>query len=190
MQRVQPLRDTHPQFSTFKTPSYHEFKLENWKLAGDGSGKVIRPHPELYLALGIPVLAWLYQRLAGGLQYVGLAVGLWLLGQSVFLNVSHESLVVYPPHGVQVETHRGFRNCIFSSSRTFIPFTVLQDIVINEGLYGWNVRYYIVALTRPRNSDTVLKVVFPNLLPHFPILKIVYNEIQMYLPQNKTESAQ
>lgn len=72
-----------------------------------------------------------------------------------------ESLVVFPSHGIQLETHRGFKHHVLSSSRTFIPFTILQDVVINEALYGWNVRYYIVSLTQPKGDTTILKIVFP-----------------------------
>lgn len=72
-----------------------------------------------------------------------------------------ECLVAFPAHGIQLETHRGFKTLVLSSTRTFIPFTNLEDIVINEALYGWNVRYYIVAITRSGNGETVLKVAFP-----------------------------
>jgi hypothetical protein len=76
-----------------------------------------------------------------------------------------ECVVVFPQHGIQLETHKGFKGLVLSSSRKFIPFANLDDVVINEALYGWNVRYYIVALTRAGNGETVLKVAFPVSLP-------------------------
>lgn len=76
-----------------------------------------------------------------------------------------ECVVVFPQHGIQLETHKGFKGLVLFSSRTFIPFANLDDVVINEALYGWNVRYYIVALTKAGNGDTVLKVAFPVSLP-------------------------
>lgn len=61
MGRLQPLRDTHPQFSTLKTQTFHEFKVENWKLAPNGSGKIVRSHPEVKLAVAVLALAWWFQ---------------------------------------------------------------------------------------------------------------------------------
>ncbi|TEB31281.1 hypothetical protein FA13DRAFT_1732737 [Coprinellus micaceus] len=180
-ERTQPLHDTHPQFSTLKTSTFYEFKVENWKPAPNGSGKLIRPYPETTLALVVLALAWW-----GTVRYTGLTIGLWLIVQHVLLGVLHECVVVFPQHGIQLETHKGFKGLVLSSSRKFIPFANLDDVVINEALYGWNVRYYIVALTRAGNGETVLKVAFPNLLPHFPILKKVYTEMQSYIPRTTT----
>jgi len=116
----------------------------------------------------------------GLVRNLGLAFGLLLLIQSAFLGIIHgatpcclvnrvsqliraleESLLVFPGHGIQLETHRGFKGHIFSSTRTFIPFRILRDVVINEALYGWNVRYYIVAITQPKDRTTTLQVAFP-----------------------------
>jgi phosphatidylinositol glycan class H protein len=72
-----------------------------------------------------------------------------------------ESLVVIGAHGIQLETHRGFPpSLVLSASRRFIPMFALQDLVINEGLHGWNVRYYLAAIQRKDSNDYVLQVAY------------------------------
>lgn len=61
-------------------------------------------------------------------------------------NDSPESVIVIPSFGLQYETQRGLPGIPLLTSRHFIPLTYLQDFVINEGLHGWNVRYYLAAL--------------------------------------------
>ena len=61
---------------------------------------------------------------------------------------STESVVVLPPHGVQLETHYGFPLLPLMAKRRFIPMTSLQDFIIIEGLRRWNVRYYLAAVKR------------------------------------------
>lgn len=71
-----------------------------------------------------------------------------------------ESVIVLPPHGVQFETHRGLPPFLLFSSRQFIPSDALQDVVINEGLRRWDVRYYLVAVKRFSPYDFKLIVAF------------------------------
>jgi len=73
---------------------------------------------------------------------------------------STESVLVIPPHGIQLETHRGLPSLPLAASRRFIPTAVLQDFVINEGLRGWDVRYYLVAIKRSSRDDYTLEVAY------------------------------
>ena len=63
-----------------------------------------------------------------------------------------ESIISLPPHGVQLETHRGLPSTpltppiILFINRQFIPLPSIKDIIIHEGLYGWNVRYYLAVI--------------------------------------------
>ena len=72
-----------------------------------------------------------------------------------------ESIVILPPHGIQLETHRGVSNqwSIYSSKR-FIPSARLADVVINEGLKGWNVFYYLVAVEMDASRHSSLEVAY------------------------------
>lgn len=66
--------------------------------------------------------------------------------------------MILPPHGIQLETHRGFSNQW--SSKRFIPSARLADVVINEGIKGWNVFYYLVAVEMDASRDSSLEVAY------------------------------
>ena len=71
-----------------------------------------------------------------------------------------ESVVVFPSLGLQLETHRGFSGISFLASRTFVPWSSLEDFLINEGIRGWDIRYYLVAITRTSQDAVKLEVGF------------------------------
>ena len=48
----------------------------------------------------------------------------------------------------------------FSVSRRFIPLASLRDVIINEGLRGWDVRYYLAAVKETPGSETSLEVAY------------------------------
>ena len=90
--------------------------------------------------------------------------GKWL----IFYHMAHwtlifpyvESVVILPSLGVQFETHKGFAGVSLLAARKFIPWASLEDFLINEGLYGWNVRYYCVAMNRTPHGSLQLEVAF------------------------------
>jgi phosphatidylinositol glycan class H protein len=45
-------------------------------------------------------------------------------------------------------------------SRRFIPLTEVQDVLINEGLRRWDVRYYLAVLYTPRQAEQRLAVAY------------------------------
>ena len=65
-----------------------------------------------------------------------------------------------PQHGIQLETHRGLPGWPPFISRRFIPLPTLQDVIINEGLRGWNVRFYLAVVKKHPISGYALDVVF------------------------------
>jgi len=69
--------------------------------------------------------------------------------------------VLLPPHGIQLETHRGpfFSLPVFAVKR-FIPASNLSGIAINEALRGWNVLFYLVAVWHTKRRGTVLKIAY------------------------------
>lgn len=73
---------------------------------------------------------------------------------------SPESVLVLPPYGVQLETHRGLPSLPLFVSRKFIPLTEVQDVLINEGLRRWDVRYYLAVLYTPRQAEKRLAVAY------------------------------
>ena len=109
-----------------------------------------------------------------------------------------ESVIALPPHGLQLETHYSFLSVPIFVSRRFVPLVMLQDVVINEGLSGWNVRYYLMTIKRERNDSLSIDVAFQvsahvqsraclrpsfaqRILPKLPILKEVYQGVQQIL---------
>jgi phosphatidylinositol N-acetylglucosaminyltransferase subunit H len=112
-----------------------------------------------------------------------------------------ESVVVIPPHGVQLETHRGLPSWPLMSSRRFIPMISLHDFVINEGLHRWNVRFYLAAIKLSGEEvslqvayevccyqtsvTTLSRHILQNILPHFPVLVEVYRGVQesLFFPE-------
>ncbi|KAH8117359.1 hypothetical protein DFH11DRAFT_1005067 [Phellopilus nigrolimitatus] len=100
--------------------------------------------------------------------------------------IIYESVIVFPPHGVQLETHRGpFQRPIFVARR-FIPAVYIQDIIINEALRRWNVRYYLALIVHSPKEKLELAVFFENTLPHFPVLLEVYRGIKCALYDDET----
>jgi len=92
-----------------------------------------------------------------------------------------ESVILLPPHGIQFETHRGLFCMSLATTRRFIPLSTLRDVVINEGLRRWDVRYYLAAIRQNVHGELGLEVAFETLLPHFPVLLDVYRGVQEVL---------
>ncbi len=66
-----------------------------------------------------------------------------------------ESVVVYPPNGLQLEACRGFTFLPFVS-RKFVPNVFIKDVIINEGLHRWSVRYYLALMVNPGDRHELL----------------------------------
>lgn len=61
-----------------------------------------------------------------------------------------------------------------STSNLFIPLESISDIVINEGIYGWRVIYYIVIIQTQGKEEVKLRIAFSELLPRLAELKEVW----------------
>ena len=71
-----------------------------------------------------------------------------------------ESVLVLPSYGIQLETHRGLPSLPLFVSRRFIPLTKVRDVLINEGLRRWDVRYYLAIHYYPRRGEQRLEVAY------------------------------
>ncbi|TFK29831.1 hypothetical protein FA15DRAFT_608635 [Coprinopsis marcescibilis] len=184
MQRIQPLPVTHPEFTIAKCHQYREYRIQNLKASGF-------QHTAKCLMQGILaslfLLVWCMLLTAPGpTQYIGVAVILSVLFKSIFFGVVFDAIVVFPSHGIQFETHFGFKSRVLSTSRVFIPFSIFDELIINEALFGWDVRYYIAVVTRPTPDRSAMQIAFPNLLPHFPVLQVVYEDSLQLLPSKNS----
>ncbi|KAM5531027.1 hypothetical protein V8D89_015299 [Ganoderma adspersum] len=178
MQRTTPLRE-HPEFSIIEGQGWREYRVE-------------APRRRRPIASRIPALGglWMDACLVCGTAYywktvtsttpgiVTLSVVLLLYMYTRSTQIQWESVVILPSLGVQFETHKGFAGISLLAARKFVPWASLEDFLINEGLYGWDVRYYSVAMNRTPQGSLQLEVAFENLLPRFPILLEVYHGVQ------------
>ena len=57
-----------------------------------------------------------------------------------------ETVIVLPSKDLHLEVHRGLLGRSMFVERRVIPASTISAVIINEGLYGWNVRYYIAVL--------------------------------------------
>jgi len=62
---------------------------------------------------------------------------------------------VLPSKDVQLEVHRGLGCRSIFVERRVIPASTISAVIINEGLYGWNVRYYLAVLTKVDETQSL-----------------------------------
>lgn len=177
MKRSKPLPDTHPELTVLESPGYREYRIQNWRLARDGSGRVIAGHTlwswnDSLVSVLLSVL-WLKLRSSTvGITCLAiLAVGHLYCKCT---QVLYESLIVLSPHGIQLETHWGISSITCFTTRRFIPLVSIKDCVINEGLMRWNVRHYLAVVKQDGLGQLSVAVAFQHILPHFPVLLEVY----------------
>lgn len=185
MRRSRPLPDTNPELLVIETPGLcREYRVENWHLARDGSGRIIKGVSRLawkdviFAALATLMWSSICTHTASLVAFTAILV---LIIYQKCTQVLWESVLVIPPHGIQLETHRGFPSYPLFASRTFIPLTTFQNFIINEGLRRWDVRFYLAVLQKPSNTALHLEVAYENLLPHFPVLIEVYRGVHKFL---------
>ncbi|KXN85484.1 hypothetical protein AN958_11288 [Leucoagaricus sp. SymC.cos] len=168
----------HPEFSITNHPGYREYRVDNFYVARDGSGRIVRKATgfSTYCAFAPVLLAlskfcgprwfgfWALVTLVLVYEKVTQVVAATSTNFLVYDRPS-ETVLVIPRHGIQLETHRGLPSQPFFSSKRFIPLRVLRDIVINEGLRGWNVRYYLAAVENHPLTGFALDVAFEVRVP-------------------------
>ncbi|CAL1704945.1 unnamed protein product [Somion occarium] len=177
MHRAHPLPD-HPEFSIIEYPTCREFRVENWRLARDGSRGIIKAAKWSWFDTLLPVvLAVVWPQISSSRVAVCLCAALTALYvYSKCTTVLWESVIAIPSLGVQLETHRGLPGLPLFCSRYFIPLAFLQDFIINEGLRRWNVRYYLAAIKK-QDQEISLHIAYENILPYFAVLLEVYHGV-------------
>ncbi|KAI0797712.1 GPI-GlcNAc transferase complex, PIG-H component-domain-containing protein [Abortiporus biennis] len=182
MRRTQPL-DDHPQFVVLEFPSHTEFRVENWRLARDGSSKVLKFYGWSSLDAVVPVIvaytwSWI---IVSSLNKLIFTVAIIFYLYTKCTQILWESVIVIPALGIQLETHRGLPGIPLTVSRHFIPLSSIQDVFINEGLRRWDVRYYLAIIQTSHPQSFHLRVAYENILPYFPVLLEVYHGVQNIL---------
>ncbi|KAI0362307.1 hypothetical protein OH77DRAFT_1388489 [Trametes cingulata] len=182
MRRTIPLREW-PQLSVIESSGWLEYRVDAAATADKGS-KLRSFGLDVVLVV---VIAYYWRSAMASQLHAAFAAGLilcYLYRRTT--RVLWESVVIIPSLGLQFETHRGFAGTALSTSRRFMPWSSMEDFLINEGLHGWNIRYYLVAINRTQQGALKLEVAFENILPRFPILVEVYHAVQEAL-QNESE---
>lgn len=72
MRRTLPLPQTNPEFSVLDSSSFREYKVENWRLARDGSQRIIKGAKGLTwkFALILAVLSFVWRRVCMAFIYI------------------------------------------------------------------------------------------------------------------------
>ena len=66
-----------------------------------------------------------------------------------------ETVIVLPSKDLQLEVHRGLPGLPMFVERRVILASAISAVIINEGLYGWNVRYYLAVLTKVDETQSL-----------------------------------
>jgi len=157
-----------------------EYRVENGPLSCSHRGRVAGRFPWItgFDAFALMVIGMLWTPMKGNaVLTIGTVIGLALLVYRKATRVLWESVLVLPSYGIQLETHRGLPSLPLFVSRKFIPLAEVKDVLINEGLRRWDVRYYLTVLYCPQPAVNSLEVAYENILPRFPVLIEVYNGI-------------
>jgi phosphatidylinositol glycan class H protein len=176
----QPLPDAHPELFIIETPLGCEYRVENGPLSCGQRGRTTGSFPWLrrFDAFTVMLVGVLWTSMRGNaVLTIGTGIGLALLAYQNATRVLWESVIVLPSYGIQLETHRGLPSLPLFASRKFIPLADVKDILINEGLRRWDVRYYLTVFYCPQPTVQRLAVAYENTLPRFPVLIEVYNGI-------------
>ncbi|KAG9040817.1 hypothetical protein FS837_013060 [Tulasnella sp. UAMH 9824] len=187
MSGVQPLAP-YPQLTIHEDAKcgLFEYRIENWEPSAKGG---LRPSSGCDLGQFIfPALVFLVDRyLTPDLLWVRAlecVLVLWWMTHALIW----QSITALPRLGVQLESHYGLPHTPFSSAislgctRRFIPLASITDIVLNEGLTGWQFRYYLAVIYQPGvegDSEHVkVAVPFKDIRTYGPMLKEVYHGLR------------
>ncbi|KAI6162574.1 hypothetical protein EDD17DRAFT_1478108, partial [Pisolithus thermaeus] len=184
-----PLRDTHPEFLVIEWPTFHEYRVGNWRLARDDSSRIIRGAVAwTWLDLCLPLfISFLWPKVfqnpaqlrGNSTALASIGVPLSIFAWSRRNQVLCKSVLDFPTLGIQLETHCGHPSLgLLFVSRRFIHVSHLEDFVIHEGLRRWNVHYFLAAIKRSNNGSIMFHVAFENTLPYFPVPLEVYTGVQ------------
>ncbi|TDL27385.1 hypothetical protein BD410DRAFT_714188 [Rickenella mellea] len=173
---MRQLRD-HPELRIITFNGWTEYRVENWHLSHDGKRREVRYDSWSWFDASfccIYIFGKSTTVLWGMNSIVSRCSGIYRLTESV--------IAVYP-HGVQFETQRGLPMLPLFASKKFIPMKDIQDIIINEGLRRWDVKFYLALLVHPLDGESQLHIAYENILPHFSVLFEIYHNLRETVTQ-------
>ncbi|KAF8275109.1 hypothetical protein EI94DRAFT_1560103 [Lactarius quietus] len=188
MRCSRPLLDVHPELVIIETPGLgREYRVENGPLSCGQRGRIDGFFSWItgFDAFMVILVGVLWTSVRNAVLTICTGIGLVLLAYQKTTRVLWESVLVLPSYGIQLETHRGLPSLPLFVSRKFIPLADVKDVLINEGLRRWDLRYYLTVLYCPQPAAQRLEVAYENILPRFPVLIEVYNGIHDCLHSRK-----
>ncbi|KAL8284267.1 hypothetical protein RQP46_005016 [Phenoliferia psychrophenolica] len=130
------------------------------------------------LSTALPELTRRLGRVLQGYCTWSALVLLALFVKSRTSSVLNESILAIAGLGLQLSTTRGLvlsfptlstpLKIPLSTSRLFLPLASISDVVINEGIYGWTIIYYLVIIQDEGQGPVKLRVGYPVGLPQSP----------------------
>jgi len=166
----------------------------------------VRPteHPSLLidvLALAIVIFSFYTW---GSWKWLGLGTAaVWVKWKTS--TVLEESILAIRLVGLQLSTTRGISFAVpiflrpllpsflakapalsipITTSHLFLPLSSISDIVVNEGIFGWTIIYYLVVIqdgNTEGEGQVKLRVGFPELLPRVATLRKVWQGLRHVL---------
>ncbi|KPI92372.1 Phosphatidylinositol N-acetylglucosaminyltransferase subunit H [Papilio xuthus] len=141
------------------------------------------PKLSLILAIIFNILSFVYVRISVNTLLVIIIVLLFLVFFWITYSVQSESIIVIPTVGIQSTT-----KYVFGRVDVFVPWSNIDDIVINEVIKLNRVLYYLTLLVKSgpnqssQESDGIkLMPLFKYTKPRLVLLEIIYSEFQTLL---------
>ncbi|KPJ18128.1 Phosphatidylinositol N-acetylglucosaminyltransferase subunit H [Papilio machaon] len=146
----------------------------------------------LILAIIFNILALIYVRISVNTLLVIIIVLSFLLFFWITYSVQSESIIVIPTVGIQSTT-----KYVFGQTDVFVPWSNIDDIVINEVIKLNRVLYYLTLLVKSgtnqsnQHSDGIkLMPLFKYTKPRLVMLEIIYSEFQTLLMGSQRDGVQ
>ncbi|KZT68189.1 hypothetical protein DAEQUDRAFT_343932 [Daedalea quercina L-15889] len=178
----------HPELTVLHSKAWSEYRVQNLHVRGKSN---ISVHTLLecfgtdaLVCLGIALLWPICVEYRVFTVALATIIITYVCGRCT--RVLWESVIILHSLGLQLETHRGLPLVPLFTSRRFIPLTTLRDFVINEGLRGWSVHYYLAVIQQSPNGDVTISVPFENIMPRFPVLLEIYHGVHELLFDNSS----
>ncbi|XP_053613263.1 phosphatidylinositol N-acetylglucosaminyltransferase subunit H-like [Plodia interpunctella] len=144
------------------------------------------PKASLFMAILLNILALFYTRIS----FTAISVIFIVLSFLLFFWVTHsvqsESLLVIPTVGIQSSV-----KYVYGREDNFIPWSSVDDVVINEVIKLHRVLYYLTVLVKPNTQNSEhsepIKLIplFKYTKPRLVMLEVIYSELQALLTETR-----
>uniref|UniRef100_A0A2A4JA89 Phosphatidylinositol N-acetylglucosaminyltransferase subunit H conserved domain-containing protein n=1 Tax=Heliothis virescens TaxID=7102 RepID=A0A2A4JA89_HELVI len=170
-------------FKRQTSPKSRLFTITYKNLRPDGT----RPGAKTsaFLAVLFNLMAFFYIRISLTAILIILIALSFLVYTWFSHSVQSESLLVIPTVCIQSSI-----KYVWGKEDTFVDWSVIDDVIINEVIEMNRVTYYLTVLKKDDNPDSVRLVpIFKYTRPRLVMLQKIYSEIQTFLIETQREKA-